>query len=191
MLALTRERISVHLQELPILIDLYQKHDSMFINKTVIWLFDLEKILLQIRNPLASFVAIERGKILAISDGYRDSNSQTVSTTKRKSGLVTAMIVLGRVEAVLLKKLDDIDSKFEIWREKMAQFIAVATNSHPIPLPPTEPRQSWLKEIWSQFSVTVETKSMYNYLNTVMNTSDRLYLLNELIENTLNGLEKP
>ncbi|OQX64135.1 MAG: hypothetical protein B5M56_00745 [Desulfococcus sp. 4484_241] len=187
MLALTRERISAHLQKVPILIDLYQKHDSMFINRTVMWLFDLEKILLQVKDPLASFVAIERGKFLAISDGYRDPSSQTIPTTKRKSGLVTAMIILEKVETALLKKIDDIDSKFEIWREKMAQFIAVATNSHPIPLPPKEPRQSWLEEIWCNFSVTVETQSMYNYLNTVMHKSDRLYLLNELIENTLNG----
>ena len=187
MLALTREKLSAHLQEMPSLIDLYQRRDPMFINRTVTWFSVLEKILLQTRNPIASFVAVERGKVLAISDGYRDPSVPTSSTTKRKAGFVTTMMVLGRVEAVLLDTLNDIDAKLEIWREKMTQFVAVATNSHPIPLPPPEPRQAWLKEVWRQFSISVETQSMYNYLNAAMDASDRLYLLGELVENILNG----
>ena len=185
MLALTREMLNSHLQKMSGLIDLYERRDSLFIHNTVTWLADLEKILQQTRNPLVSFVAVERGKVLAITDGYRDPSIPENHTTKRKAGFVSTMMVLGRVEAGLLKMLDDIDTKFGIWREKMAQFIAVATNSHPIALPPTEPHQTWLEEVWGTFSVTAETQSMYNYLNTVMDKSDKLYLLGELLDNIL------
>ena len=64
MLAYTRERVIVHLHEIPPLIDLYQMHNPLFIEKTIVWLDSVENSLMQLRNPLASFVATERGKII-------------------------------------------------------------------------------------------------------------------------------
>ena len=187
MLALTREKLVTHLQKTPSLVDMYQQRNPAFVEKTVTWLAELEQILLQVRSPLASHVAAERGRILAVFDGYRDGQISTKRVTRRKASLATTMLVLGQVDTSIQKVLDDIDGKFAIWREKMAQFIAVATNSHPIPLPPTEPRQAWLREVWRQFAVTNETQGMYNYLNTVMSRSDRLYILDELVGNLLSG----
>jgi hypothetical protein len=188
MLAYTRERIVAHLHEMPPLIDLYQRHNPLVIDKSIDWLDSVEKSLMQLRNPLASFVATERGKIIATSDGYRDDAIALDHRSKRKVRMATTAVILSRVEESLHRLVIDIDEQFSDWRERMAQFIAVATNnSNGIPLPPTEPREQWLKSVWQSFTVTPETRGMYNYLNTAINQTDRLYLLNELIENLING----
>jgi len=188
MLALTRERIVAHLQQVAQLIDVYQRRDPTFVDKTVTWLSELEEMLLQLKNPLASFVAVERGKVLALSDGYRNGDSIASGTSKRRAGYATTVVVLGEVESALLDMLKDIDIKFGSWREKMAQFLAVATAGAPISLPDSGPTQSWLQSVWEELPVSAETGNMYNYLNTVMTLTDRLYILEELISNLLNAL---
>ncbi len=185
MLALTRQKLLGHLAELPILINLYQRRDPQFYEKSIVWLASLETSLLQMRHPLAGMAATERGKALAIRDGYRDPDTVVDATSRRKISYATTVAILSRVEVALLAEIADIDARFKQWREKMAQFIAVATNDHPIPLPPGEPRQAWLEQIWNSFHVTPETRSMYQYLSTVMARSDRFYLLEDLIENLL------
>lgn len=187
MLALTREKLLTHIQEIPHLIDMYQKRDVFFIEKTIEWLHDTENSLLQLRNPLVSFVASERGKIVAIHDGYIDPDVIKNYSSKRKARSATVVLTISHVENVLQNLISEIDKQFDIWREKLVQFIAVATTNGSIPLPPTEPREAWLKKVWGNFSITPETQGMYNYLNTAMSQPDRIYLLNELIENLLNG----
>lgn len=188
MLALTRHKLLEHLQTLSNIVDFYRRHDPLFESAAIDWLEKVEQTFLQLRHPLAGSVAVERAKILAVSDGYRDYEASLSGTSRRKAGNVTLVIVLGRVETMLLQDVMRIDTQFSSWREKMAQFIAVATNEQPIPLPPSEPRQVWLQQLWHGFHTTPETHSMYVYLNTVMSSSDRLYLLDELIENLLHEI---
>ena len=189
MLAYTREQIITHLHELPSLINMYQEQDFRFIEKSIQWLVSVENTLIALRNPLASYVAVERGKIIASHSGYQNENISPEHLSKRKIRMATTALVLSEVEESLHQIVIDIEKQFSIWREKMAQFVAVATNNNSgaIPLPPTEPRNEWLKSSWANFAVSPETQGMYNYLNTAMSQSDRLYLLNELIENLING----
>lgn len=185
MLALTREKLLSHLRDIPMLVNMYQHGDPLFAQKTVRWLEQVEETLVQLRSPLVSLVAAGRGKILATSDGYAGPGTSVERTPKRKVRNVTITMTLIEIETALRNKVEDIDAKFGAWREKMVQFIAVATTKDAIPLPPTEPHEAWLKTVWRSFHVSSEMKGMYNYLNTVMAQSDRLYILNELIENVL------
>ena len=187
MLALTREKFLGHLQEIPHLIFLYQKGADNFVKETIVWLEQTEESLLQLRNPLASFVASERGKIAAVHDGYIAPDVEITSRTKRKAQSVSALLAICRVEAAMQKTINQIDTQFNVWREKMAQFIAVATTYESIPFPPEEPRNAWIISVWKNFTITDETRGMYNYLNTAMCQSDRVYLLNDLLENLINN----
>jgi hypothetical protein len=155
----------------------------MFTENTVRWLVQVEETLLQLHNPLVSLVAAGRGKILAASDGYTDPSVSIDRTGKRKRSLATIMVILSEIESAIRKRIDDIDAKLGAWQEKMVQFIAVATVNNSIPLPPDEQREAWLRTIWRSFQVSREMEGMYNYLNTVMAECDRLYILNEIVEN--------
>jgi len=187
MLALTREKLVAHLQLLPPLIDRYQRRDPSFPEKAVAWLTEVERSLLQVRSPLASLVTVSRGRIQAVSDGYRDPTITTERRSKRRSGAATVLLILGHVEAHLRERVNDLDAKLDGWRDKMAEFIAVATSNGTTLPPPSEPREAWLQTIWKSFNVSGENQTKYNYLNATMSRFDRLYILNGLLENFLNG----
>jgi hypothetical protein len=187
MLFATREILLEKLLKLPALIDAYQRNDVGFVERSNHWLQELEQSLNQLRNPLTSKVANERGRVISALEGYRDPALNGGRVSRRKAVNVTTSLALSEVETVLVAQIQDIDGKFDLWREKLAQFISVASGMVPIPLPPTDPRQDWLKQIWANWKTIEETRAMFNYLNTVMSPSDRLQLLGELLDNHLNG----
>ena len=187
MLVATREILLEKLLQLPALIDAYQRNDADFVQQVNSWFQELERALSQLRSPLASLVANQRGRIISALDGYREPALANGKMSRRKAANITTSLALSEVETALVKLLQDIDEKFDLWREKMAQYISVASAVIPIPLPPTEPRQNWLKDIWTSWKALDETRAMYNYLNTAIAPNDRLHLLGELLENNLNG----
>ena len=189
MLLMTRERIASHLLEISSLVDRYQQRDPAFVEQVIKWLGELEKVLLQLRSPVAAFIAGERGKIIAVHDGLRDPHIIGAKLSPRKASMATASLVLARVEENLRSTITEIDTKFDAWREKMSQLLALASMKHPIPLPPTDPRQRWLKKVWRQLGQCDEAMGMYVYLNAVMSQSDRLHLLDELTQNMLDDIK--
>lgn len=186
MLAYTRERILQHLGDVPSLINLYQQHDPDFIQRTIVWLSQVEGTLLQLRLPPVSSIAAGRARIVACLDGYYDGQLGNEKLSRRKASMLVTSLVVGQAQEQLSKIVVDIDAKFDVWREKMAQFLAVASVKKPIPLPITEPRDVWLKNVWKDLDLGDETQSMYRYINAITQLTDRLYLLGELIDNSLN-----
>jgi hypothetical protein len=187
MLFSTREILLDKLLKLPTLIDAYQRNDVDFVAQANSWLLELERSLSQLRNPLTSLVASQRSRIISAQEGYREAPLSSGRISRRRAINITTSLALGEVESALVGLIKEIDDKFDLWREKLAQFISVASTSVPIPLPPTDPLQGWLKQIWSSWQTIDETRAMYNYLNTAMAPNDRFQLLRELLENHLNG----
>jgi hypothetical protein len=187
MLAATREILLDKLLTLPEMIDAYQRNEIGFASRSAAWLQELEQSLMQLRSPLASTVANQRARIVSALDGYSEALAGHERISRRKAVNITASLALDEAEKVLTSRIAEIDQKFDGWREKLAQFVSVASGSVPIPLPPTEPRSVWLKQTWLSWQTVNETRAMYTYLNTAMTRSDRLYLLAELLDNQLNG----
>lgn len=187
MLLVKREKILTHLQEVPQLVDKYQAKDLSFIADVLQWLANTEQSLQQVRSPLSSLVASERAKILAVADGYRDIERIDARSRTRKAESATASIALGNVELHLRNAVSEIDTRFDSWREKMAQLIAISHAAKPLKPPLQESRTEWIKGLWLQLHITPETKSMYSYLNAAIANIDRLYLLEEVIDNITNN----
>lgn len=186
MLAYTRERLSTQLLGITPLVDLYQQRDPRFPGQVISWLAAMEKSLAPLRLPLVSMVASERARLIAAQEGFRDPailNDRPVSARKKVSA--TAFLSLSHVQTAIAKIIADIDSRFDLWREKMAQLLAVATMKAPIPLPPTEPRDVWVAKVWSGLNIDGEVQGMYRYLAAAMQPSDRLHLLDEVLTNLI------
>lgn len=183
MLALTREKCLSHLLEVPNLVHLYQNREPSFVERTVEWLSTVERTLSQFRHPFTSFVAVERGKILAVLDGYQDAQVASEKQNKRKLRLATTLVVLCNVEGELKRIISEIDNQFQVWQEKMVQFLAIASSKQAIPLTADVSKPEWLSNIWIMLKPEDNTQSMYNYLNFAMKPSDRLYILGTLMEN--------
>ncbi len=185
MLVATREIIIEKLLSLSKLIDLYQSGEVGFAEKTIVWLKDTEDSLSRLRSPLTSQASRQRSRVVAAVDGFRENGLSEGRISRRKAINITASLALSELEETLVQQLQSIDQKFDLWRDKLAQFISVASNKMPIPLPATNPRQDWLATIWQQWESIEETRAMHSYLSTVMTKHDRLHLFGELIENNL------
>ena len=170
-----------YLLELPGLIDQYSQKDPKFLDSSLSWLSGLEQDLLKLRHPISGFVATERGKIFAVDDGFIDPNIVESSRSKRKKERATVALVLGKVQEALRAVLEDIDEKFTVYRDKMAQLIALATQRDPLPAP-IEPQEEWLKKVWEFLSKNEESKALYTYLNTALTSMDRNYILQSILE---------
>lgn len=183
MLALTREKCLSHLLEVPHLVHLYQNRDPIFVEQTIDWLTAVEKTLSQFRHPFASFVAVEKGKILAVVDGYQEEQVASSKQSKRKIRFATTLVVLGNVEGEMKNIVSEIDNQFQVWQEKMVQFLAIASSKQAIELTEGVSRNEWLSDVWAMLKPEDNTQSMYNYLNFAMKPQDRLYILGTLMEN--------
>lgn len=187
MLVVTREVCLEQLLQLPPLIDAYQRGDLNFAERAVHWLRELEQGLGRLRSPLTSLASRQRARIIAAMDGFSDPALARPKPSRRKAINATASLALGELEQQLVSRVQEIDAKFDAWRDKLAQFISVASSAVPIPLPPTEPRRQWLQQIWNNWENVDDTQAMYRYLNTVMVPGDRLQLLSELLDNAVNS----
>lgn len=185
MLVATREILLEKLLLLPRLVDAYQQGEVGFAARAGQWLKDLETSLAQLRSPLTALVSRQRARIIAAQDGFREPALTGTKLSRRKGINVTASQALAAVETELTAQLKEIDEKCDVWRDKLAQFISVASNVEPIPLPPANPRREWLKQIWGNWGKIEETRAMFTYLNSVMAPGDRLHLFGELLENNM------
>lgn len=188
MLLVTREKILELLLRIPGLTDRYARQEADFVPGVVAWLSDCERTLQSLRHPLAGFVAGERGLLLATADGAAQENMRPEGRSRRKIQRVAAARALARVEDRLQGVVQDIDSRFEIMRDKLAQLLAVASAHQPIAMPVAgQQRQDWLEQTWQGLSLTPETQTMYSYIQGALGKHDRLFLLGETVDNLLNG----
>ncbi len=188
MLAYTREKLLDKLQLTPAILDLYQQQNPSFASEVLSWLSSVEEVMSRLRLSQASQITVEKGKVLAVMAGIPDQSFAVHRLSQRKLVQASALFSLGRAQEAVQQKIQNIDQQFEIWREKMAQYLAIATSRVPIPLPPSEPREAWLKSVWSLLNINGETQNMYRYLNTALQPADRNYLLSQLLDNLLQDL---
>ena len=52
-------------------------------------------------------------------------------------------------------------------------------------MPPTEPRLGWMRRVWERLGQCEDTRALHLYLSSALSAADRLFLLEELIENIL------
>lgn len=188
MLIYTREKLASCTQEVTALINSYQSRDGRFPYSAIAWLTSTEQSLNQLRHPLVALVAAQRAKILAVEDGYRHPSLGGAHVTMRRAMNVCASLAVEAVQAELRACIAALDARLDTARDKMAQFLAVATAKVAVPLPPTDPRDVWLATVWADLNVNGETQGMYRYLCASLSPADRLHLLDEVLTNLLDGL---
>jgi hypothetical protein len=185
MLALTRTRLLDVLSQVPTLVDAYADHDARYADRAVRWLSDVENVLGSLRHPLVSSIASQRANLLAVDEGLTPPEIRDPPRSRRKLKRVAASLILRQAVSDLKQIVDDIDREFDGAREKLAQLLAVATRTKPIPLPPREPRKEWLDEVWSGLAINGESAGMFQYLASRLTAADRRFLLDEVLFNLL------
>lgn len=191
MLSYTREALVERLLQVPALISLYQGQDAAFLPTTLQWMSETEALLKQLRSPLASLCASERGRLLAAIEGFRDAELVTREGSPRKAARAMGALCLGRVEASLRERVGELDARLGVAAEKMAQLLALGSTKSPLPLPPTEPASEWLAQVWQHLAGVAETRQLHAYLSSLLSADDRQYLLAQATEHLLAALPTP
>ncbi|MDT0305794.1 hypothetical protein RM780_02295 [Streptomyces sp. DSM 44917] len=185
MLSATRHMLTAHLLDLPRVLDRYAAADPAFVGEALAWLSSVEQTLLKLRRPLAGQVASARGRILGAKDGYRPNGAVSSGTTPRQAQRAVTAAALTETDNALRDIITGIDTRLDGYREKIAQLLAVASHARPLPTPGDQPRDPWLRSLWSDLATTPDTAGMHAYLKAALAPGDALDLLGELVDNLL------
>lgn len=183
MLAITRQLLLGHLLEIRELVDAYARRDA-FVPDVLRWLQRTESTLQRLRSPLSSLVATQRAQILAVGDGLSEPTVVRVGRSARRTERAVTAIALRHIEEALRTRLMEIDHKLEDAREKMVSFLAAASKNVAIP-PPTGDRTAWLHATWRALGAGRETGALHTYLDALLTSTDRDYLLDDVLSNLL------
>jgi hypothetical protein len=187
MLIIAREMLVKRLLELHALATSYADLDPQFSDRVSVWLRGTEQTLLRLRDPMAGFVSVQRSKLLAAKDGYREPGAHAEHVSQRKLERVAAVLAMGEVQAAVQKIVSEIDARLDGLREKMVQLLAVASATNPLPLQNGQSRDEWLRNVWQTVGTSPETRGMFNYLNAATTQNDVIQLLGDVLANLIGG----
>ncbi|MEX0270649.1 hypothetical protein AB3R30_16015 [Leptolyngbyaceae cyanobacterium UHCC 1019] len=188
MRSVLREQLLECLSTASLLTDEYADLNPNYVEDIILWLKDLEERLQKFRNSNASVITQERAKLLAFRDGGLEPGLIDQSIPRRKAHRIFASMCLSRVVASVHFQVEQIDQDFAQMREKIAQLLALASTRASISMPPSGNRELWLIQTWKSLAGG-DTHSMYSYINATLSLVDRLYILDDLLDNLLESVE--
>lgn len=186
MRAFIREKILEELIDSAKLITEYQQKSPDFVVNTIRWCQSLEEFFIKIRHPASGIISSERGKLLAVMEGYKHEESPS-QHSKRKAAAFQALESIEVINQNLHQVMIEIDTQFNAWREKVAQLIAITSSKHPIEIQGQEITNAALKHIWNQLGKNQETINMFQYLSAAIPQTDLFYLLRDIMINFLSN----
>lgn len=182
MLVYTREKIVAHLLGLSELNTLYMTQDAHYVPRSLQWMTEVEDSLRRLRLPLASTVAAARGKVVAVTDGYRAPSVQA-GTNVRKAVKATTALALASIQEALCAHAENLDQRFEQLQEKIAQLLAVNSGATPLALQTKgQSRDAWIESTWSRLTRNDQTQAMVGYLMASLNHQDLMHLLGDTLD---------
>jgi hypothetical protein len=177
MLAYTRELFMDRLLEMPSILKEFD--DTGQVENLVNWLTTLEEEVGKLRNPLATSVTTTITSIQNCWEGQLIEGIQE-SMPKRKARKIAVKTLFGRLGESMSNEVENIDSKFEVMSDKIAQLLGAASAIKPLPMPDVN-LQRWKRNVWIELGKHESTKAIYTYLTSSLNKSDREYLLDSML----------
>lgn len=182
MLALTREALVGHLVTLREVVDEYVRGDTAFVEQVLKWLADVQETLVKLRSPLASLVATARSTIAAVGDGANPGGMLEGRVSRRKAQRAAASMVLDKVDGALRAKVEELDSRLDVGRERIAQVLAVGHSHVNLKRPEGEVPRSWYSALWVQLGQVDAVHDAHVFVSASFGPSDRAYLLEDLLD---------
>lgn len=182
MLTIVSVKLKERLAILSALTDLEARSDPTFPERVLVWLDETEKALQQLRRPEAATLAALRGKLLASRDGFRDSEVRG-DLTPRKALRAAATIYMAQAEARLRDALQQIEAHLQPLRAQLLQLVSAGYLLGVIASRGSATHEQWLSRTWSQLGNSDKLRGVHVYLSAALPSTDRLYLLDELLTN--------
>jgi hypothetical protein len=144
-----------------------------------IWLAGLEEDLGRLRHSLSPRTANAQSELRAIWDGFRKEGIDD-SIPLRKARRIAVSLTLVEFSEMLSEEVMNIDQKFEVMSDKLAQLLAAASALSPLPGPNGD-MALWKQEVWVDLGKHEATQGMYTYLTSSLARADRDHLLDAML----------
>ncbi len=125
-----KDDIQVLFEQVPILINRYESHDSGFVEATKRWFREIEEILKRNKAPQVSELASMRGMITAAEDGIRDPSfivEQGVRSSKIPAAV--ASISLKRAQEILNMMMEPFNRNLDEAQTIMRKIMVISGQS--------------------------------------------------------------
>ncbi|WP_341504079.1 hypothetical protein [Gallaecimonas sp. GXIMD4217] len=175
------EKLRDFLATMKPLIDAYQQGDYGFSVRALKWLEDAQELMSQLRLPEGGEMSALRGQVLKAGDVAQDDDGRRTRAAIRRACSAAAADALQRAEAVMRSRIQEGEERLGHFEEKLCEALTAATLVDAFPTPPTQPRQLWLQQVWSALSCHQSIRPTTVYLATSLMSSDRLYLLDKIM----------
>lgn len=173
------EVLRSHLSTLAPLIDKYQRGDMDFSDQALVWLEEAEKSMSSLHLSRGSEMSSLRGSILGAADALLSRDEYTRRGQIRKARALAAVESLRRAEEIMRQDLLSAQERLKFFEDKLAEGMTafVLQNS----LPPGA-GNSWLDQVWREFSQNESTRALASYIVASLSPYDRSYILIQVME---------
>ena len=186
MQCILREKLVAHSIKLAEVSNLYIKDSTAFVSAYLNWLIEAEKDLAGLRSPISVLLQAEKSTVIAVIDGLIPDHIQAGNSI-RKMQRAAAAQSLERISKQIYTKIEAIDANFEQLNEKLCHAVAVVISKIPELMAGIQTGEIGSDRIWKILGDTPETLPMYNYFSSKLSTTDRMYLLDAIIQNIRSG----
>lgn len=186
MQCILREKLLTQATKLVEVSNIYRSESHHFVDAYINWLEESEKDLSGLRSPIIILLQAEKSLLISVLDGYLPSNIQN-GKNLRKSQKAVAAQSLEKISKEIYAKIEAIDRTFDQLNENLCQAVAVLASKVPAAFDNLPVDQHGVDTIWEMLGRTPETIPMYNYIGSKLSTTDRNYLMVDIIQKIMSN----
>ena len=190
MQCILREKLLTQAMKLSDVSSLYRTESNRFVDAYFGWLEEAEKDLSGLRSPISILLQAEKSSLTAVLDGYLPDNIQAGKSVRNSQRAVAAQS-LEKVSKEIYSKIENIDQTLNQLQEKLCHAVAVLASKEPEVYENIQVSQQGIDTIWKMLGRTPETTPMYNYFCAKLTSTDRNYLLMDIIQNIVSNKSVP
>ncbi len=161
---------------------IYRTEAQEFVGAYIAWLEQTERELAGLRAPVSILLQAEKSLVMAVLDGSVPAVLQNEKSVRKRQRAVAAQS-LERISKEIHAKIESIDHVLNQSKEKLCHAVAVLATKAPDLYASLELNQTSIDAIWRQLAALPETVPMFNYFCAALTSTDRNYVLMDIISN--------
>lgn len=190
MQCILREKLMTQAMKLADVSNVYRTESHRFVDAYFAWLEKAEKDLSSLRSPIGILLQAEKSSLTSVLDGYLPSHIQEGKSIRKRQKAVAAQS-LEKVSKEIYSKIENIDHTLDQLKEKLCHAVAVLASKDPEIYANIQVSQQGIDTIWELLGRTPEVIPMYNYFCANLTSTDRNYLLMDIIQNIVSNRAVP
>ncbi len=186
MQCILREKLLALALKLADVSDVYRTDSSQFVDLYFSWLDEAEKDLSRLRAPISILLQAEKSSLTSVLDGYLPEHIKAGKSVRKNLRAFAAQSI-EKISREIYSKIESIDNLFDQLNEKLCHAVAVLASKRPDVYDNIQANQQGINSIWQMLGEMPETIPMYNYFCAKIASTDKDYLLLDIIQKIIDN----